>query len=98
MVNEVRKLSGVGRGGRKGGERSGSVGSIEELWRRKREDMEEEEGIRKQEEWAFRGGKRLQRSPEKETISDLEKEKRWWDVIKKEWMREMKRILKESSD
>ncbi|KMQ94741.1 hypothetical protein RF55_5094 [Lasius niger] len=98
MADEVRKLSGAGRGGRKGGERSGSIGSIEELWKRKREDMEGKEGIRKQEEWAFRGGKRLQRSPEKETIAGLEKEKRGWDVIKEEWMREMKRLLMEANE
>ncbi|KMQ87816.1 hypothetical protein RF55_12804 [Lasius niger] len=60
--------------------------------------MEGEGGIRKQEEWAFRGEKRLQRSPEKETIAGLEKEKGGWDVIKKEWMREMKRVIIEANE
>jgi len=45
-----------------GGERSGSVRSIDELWKRKREEMEKGEDKKGEEEWAFRSGKKVQRS------------------------------------
>lgn len=69
----MRKLSGLGKGERKGGERSGSLGNIQELWKRKKEDMEGEKELKKQEKWALRGGKRLQRLSRKETMTGPEK-------------------------
>jgi len=40
MSEEGKKWLKIGKEGRRGGERSGSVGSIDELWKRKREEME----------------------------------------------------------
>jgi len=70
MSEEGKKWLKIGKEGRRGGERSGSVGSIDELWKRKREEMEKGEYGKEEEEWAFRSGKKVQRSPQKVSMME----------------------------
>jgi len=49
-----------GKRGRKGRERSESMGNIEEMWKRKREEMDRS---REEEEAVFRSSKKTFRSP-----------------------------------
>jgi len=97
MSEEGKKWIRIGREGRRGGERSGSVGSIDELWKRKREEMERGEDRKEEEEWAFRSGKKVQRSPQKVSMMELGKgeERIGWDGIKEDWKKEMRDVLRE---
>lgn len=65
-----------GKKGRKGRERSESVGNIEEMLKRKREEMERS---REEEEVAFRSNKKTFRSPGEE---GGEEEREWKGGLK----------------
>lgn len=79
------------------GERKGSTGNMEnigEMWKRKRE--EGDRGEKEEEErWVFREGRKVQRSPQKETRERRAGEGSWWKEVKEEWKKEMKKGVKE---
>lgn len=71
----MEKKSGGGRKGEKGRERSESIRSLDETWKRKKEEMERsEEGA----EGIFRESKKMPRSPE---IGKDKVEKEWGDLM-----------------
>jgi len=45
---------------RRESKRSSSVGNIDELWKKKRKEMEKGKDKKEEEEWAFRSGKKVQ--------------------------------------
>jgi len=98
MSEEGKKLIKTRKEGRRDGERSGSVGSLDDLWKRKREEMEKGEDRKEEEEWAFRSGKKVQRSPQKVIMMEKGRERFGWDGIKEDWKKEMKEVLREVKD
>jgi len=49
------------------------MGSIKELRKKKREEMEKGEDKKEKEEWAFKSGKKVQMSPQKEITMESER-------------------------
>jgi len=60
--------------------------------------MEKREDKKKEEEWAFRSEKKVQRSPQKVIMMESGKGRRKWDGIKEDWKKEMKEVLREVKD
>jgi len=84
VKNKGIKLK-LGEEEKKVAERRGSTGNIEEMWKRKREKMEEGEWEKWGEEgWAFKEGKRVMRSPQKGVVEGEGGEGRWWKEIKED--------------
>jgi len=97
MSEKGRKWIKIGKKERRGGKRSGNVGNIDELWKRKREEMEKGKDKKEEEEWAFKSEKKVQRSPQKIIMMESGKgeERMGWEGIKEDWKKEMKEILRE---
>jgi len=92
-MDENRKTKEILKGEEKGKERRGSTGNIEELWKRKREQMEKEE----EEKMIFRPEKKLPRSPQAERMKGRREDERmdWIKELKEELKLEMREGMKE---
>ncbi|KAM0727872.1 hypothetical protein ACS0PU_005341 [Formica fusca] len=75
--------------------RRGSTGSLDEMWKRKREVIEREAGEKGGEDVGEgRKGKRVQRSPVRGLEGGGVGEMEWWREMKEEWKKELKEGLK----
>jgi len=92
-MEENRKIKEVMKGEEKGRERRGSTGNIEEMWKRKREQMGKEE----EEKMIFRPEKKLPRSPMAERMERGRGDERidWIKELKDELKLEMREGMKE---